>query len=163
MLLRLRLNSVVHIDSDETRPKILGASEVDNTGFNVSWETNISGIVNIAVVAENEEKMLENRIIVGWDITAAQMHIIFKGKINITVEVYNDCRQNFTSKPHLLEIDTTKHDESSASANTGRARYSYFFNNYEIWNLAHIGGSLLLIVILLAVLAVPAYYTGMLH
>ena len=74
-----------------------------NETLMVTWSTNASGIVNIAVVVNNTEAGIERGVVVGREIRNVSINVDTSLPYNVTVIVFDTCQQEFPSKPVPVE------------------------------------------------------------
>ena len=73
----------------------------DQSFVYVTWSTNIPDIVNIAVIAKSEDG-IESSVVVGPDVRNAKVYIVPNTLYNITVVVFDICKQNYSSQPEPI-------------------------------------------------------------
>ena len=79
----------------------------DQSFVDVTWSTNIPDIVNIAVIAKSEDG-IESSVVVGPDVRNAKVYIVPNTLYNITVVVFDICKQNYYNYQSLL-VEDLKH------------------------------------------------------
>ena len=92
-----------------------GIPEIDSATYDIStnelsvtWSTNMTNVITIAVIVMSSISETETIVIVRWDETNASIIVEPSLSYNVTVRMFNSCRQTISSQPLIVTgISTT--------------------------------------------------------
>ena len=112
--LRMHGSSMLfYLFTDEDLPKIISATvDKERNELRVTWSTNSSDIVNIAVIADNVESGIKESVIVEYDQRETSITVNPRISYNVTVILHTKCQQKLTSEvyhtnEHVEELHPT--------------------------------------------------------